>query len=169
MRRSRSRPPNTRPGQGINSASVAESGCASSVTSWPRALNPRASISMIRSIPPYRRGGTGSSGSAVKRIRMRSGANARAGFLGRRTSSMRCPTAVLDRGHAFVAEPVGDTTKAGCRHDQLARRFLVLYGIHIGKPVQDSVCAAGQPSVQAADAIEFHSFLCVNLEQNAPS
>ena len=45
-----------------------ESACANSVTSWPRSTRPRTSMSMMRSIPPYSLGGTGSIGSAVTAI-----------------------------------------------------------------------------------------------------
>src|SRR6266542_6729983 len=49
------------------STSADESGWAASATWWPRRRSPATRSATIRSIPPYVRGGTGSSGSAVTR------------------------------------------------------------------------------------------------------
>lgn len=63
-------PRELRPGQLKRQfAAAVESGWATRPTVCPWARKPRTNASTIRSIPPYPRGGTGSSGSAVRRIR----------------------------------------------------------------------------------------------------
>src|SRR5205814_2663071 len=61
--------PLAEPRYGTSSHEVCESRCANRTTSWPRARRPSTRKWMTRSMPPYCRGGTGSSGSAVIAIR----------------------------------------------------------------------------------------------------